>query len=353
MTDPATLSWSVPAWPEFGLISDVRPALAAALSASRPSVLASLCAVEGAAPLGQGAQLLFDRGAAAGFISGGCVEGDIALHAFGVLKGGQPQRLIYGRGGPPDIQLLCGSRIELLLERIDPADPAAHRLVALTKARQPALWLSDGLTRVCLAEGEDTAVVPARLRSVLDLAAERPAAAGSDREAIFRRHAPVWRMVVIGGDPISLAIARLAIEAEFDTALVRPKGPREPPPVAGLRYFSGDPGEAFAALGLDPWTAVAICTHDIDIDHDALVEALPSAAGFVGALGSRRRLPERLARLARDGLSEPAIGRLKAPIGLDIGAKSPWQIAVAVVGEAIQALQGQEAARAWPAFAPT
>ncbi|MEI9891396.1 MAG: NTP transferase domain-containing protein [Caulobacteraceae bacterium] len=67
--------------------------------------------------------------------------------------------------------------------------------------------------------------------------------------------------------------------------------------------------------------------------------ALPSAAGYVGALGSRRRLPERLARLSADGLSESAVARLKAPIGLNIGARAPWEIAVSVIAEAIQSLK--------------
>jgi xanthine dehydrogenase accessory factor len=165
---------------------------------------------------------------------------------------------------------------------------------------------------------------------------------------VFRRHPPRLRLMVVGGDPITLAIAKLAAEAGFETALLRPKGPSAPPPLPGVRYFRGEPAEAFAALGLDPWTAVAIATHDIDIDHDALRVALPSAAGYVGALGSRRRIPERLARLAADGVAESAIARLKAPIGLNIGARAPWEIAVSVIAEVIQALKAKEAARAWP-----
>ena len=180
-------------------------------------------------------------------------------------------------------------------------------------------------------------------------AAERPAASGAAGPAIFRRHAPASRLVVVGGDPITLAIARLAVDAGFETALVRPKGPAAPPPLPGVRYFRGEPAEAFETLGLDAWTAVAIATHDIDIDHDALLAVLPSAAGYVGALGSRRRLPERLARLRADGLEEAAIGRLNAPIGLNIGARAPWEVAVSVIAEVIQAFKAQDAARVWAA----
>jgi xanthine dehydrogenase accessory factor len=338
----------MPAWPQFGLAADVRPALARAMAAQRPCVMVSLFAVEGAAPLGEGAQMLFDQGAAAGFLSGGCVEGDVALHARAALQDGKARRLIYGRGGPPDIQLLCGSRIELMLETIGPDDPAAARLLALGRARAMALWLSDGAKRVCLAEGEGDRQVPPALRPALTRARERAAPAGGAGQAIYRRHAPAHRLVVVGGDPITLAIARLASDAGFDTALVRPKGPAEPPPLPGVRYFRSETAQAFAELGLDPWTAVAVATHDIEIDHDALAQALPSPAGYVGALGSRRRLPERLARLEAQGLSTAAISRLKAPIGLNIGARAPWQIAVSVVAEAIQTLQAQDAQRVWP-----
>lgn len=349
MPDHSASSWTVPAWPQFGLTADVRPALARAVAAGRSSVLASLYAVEGAAPLGEGAQMLFDQGAAAGFLSGGCVEGDVALHARAALSDGAPRRLIYGRGGPPDIQLLCGSRIELMLEVIAPDDPAAARLLALSRARKMALWLSDGVRRVCLAQGEGETQVPPVLRPALARARDSTATAGDAGEGVYRRFVPAHRLAVVGGDPITLAIARLASDAGFETALIRPKGPAEPPPLPGVRYFRGEAADAFAELGLDPWTAVAVATHDIEIDHDALVQALPSPAGYVGALGSRRRLPERLARLEAEGLSPQSIARLKAPIGLNIGARAPWHIAVSVVAEAIQTLQAQDAQRAWPA----
>jgi xanthine dehydrogenase accessory factor len=346
MFDQAPPSWTLPAWPQFGLQTDIRPALARAMAEGRPSALASLYAVEGAAPLGDSAQMLFDRGWAAGFVSGGCVEGDVALHAAAVIQDGQARRLIYGRDGAPDIQLLCGSRIELLVERLAPDDAAAARLIALGAARRMALWLSDGERRLCLAEDECAA--PAPLDAALDKARQSPAPAGQAGTGIYRRHAPPWRLVVVGGDPITLAIARLASEAGFETALVRPKGPAEPPPVDNVRYFRGRASDAFAALGLDLWTAVAVATHDTEIDHEALALALPSRAGYVGALGSRRRLPERIGRLKAEGLDDAALARLKAPIGLKIGARSPWQIAISVVAETIQSLQAAEAARVWP-----
>ncbi len=93
---------------------------------------------------------------------------------------------------------------------------------------------------------------------------------------------------------------------------------------------------------------MAVATHDAELDEEALAAALASEAGYVGVLGSRRRLPERLAGLRLRGLSETQISRLKAPIGLPLAGKSPWEIAVAVIGEVIQTVRAREEAEPWP-----
>ena len=99
------------------------------------------------------------------------------------------------------------------------------------------------------------------------------------------------------------------------------------PPIAGVNYRRDEPAEALAAIGLDPWTAVAVASHDAELDRDALLTALPAQAFYVGALGARRRAPERRAQLTAAGLSASAIDRLRSPIGVEIGGKAPWEIA--------------------------
>lgn len=102
-------------------------------------------------------------------------------------------------------------------------------------------------------------------------------------------------------------------------------GPEEPPlPIA---YSRAPPADAVAALGPDPWTAVA--THDQEEDHHALVAVLGSEAGYVGVLGARRRIPERLARLTAAGVPDDRVAGLRAPIGLSIGAANAREVAVA------------------------
>jgi xanthine dehydrogenase accessory factor len=295
----------------FGVAEDVRPAMRRAVEAGQAFVLATLVSVGGGGPRPVGTQMVFAPGILAGYFSGGCVEGDVAGHAWACLEDGAPRTLVYGEGSPwPDIRLLCGARIEIFLERIGKGDSALAELLAAEAERRPVHYVSDGTARLCAAE-----VSP------------------SPEAVVVKRYDPTPRLVVVGGDPTALAIAELGVKSGFETTLVRPKGPETPPPIAGVGYRRDEPAQALAALDVDPWTAVAIATHDIETDHMALKAALPSEAGYVGLLGARRRLAGRLSELQIEGMPEVALARLHAPIGLDIGGKAPFEVAVSVIGE--------------------
>lgn len=303
-----------------GMADDARPALSAALSRG-PAALATIVALGGGGPRPVGAQMVFGENIISGFLSGGCIEADVEVHARACLKDGRPRRLVYGEGSPwPDIRLLCGARIEILVEKIAPGDPAVTGLLALAEARRPAHWISDGVHRVC----SDMAVL-------------------AGPESFGRTYDPIPRLIVLGGDPTALAVASLGAQSGFETHLVRPKGPSTPPPLAGVAYHREGAETALAAIGLDAWTAVAVCGHDLELDHAALLTALPSPAPYVGLLGARRRLPERLARLKASGLTERDFAKLRAPIGLDLGGKAPFEVAVAVIGEIMATRHGQPA----------
>jgi xanthine dehydrogenase accessory factor len=299
----------------FGLTDDVRSALARAREAGETAALATIVSLDGGGPRPVGAQMSFTAREACGFLSGGCLEADLAGHAKAVIADGAARRLVYGHGSPwPDIRLLCGARIEILLEAVAPDDPAVGSLLAAMHARRPALWVTDGSRRQCAAPGSVQAW----------------------QGAFVRRYDPVTRLVVLGADPTALAIARLGVEAGLETTLIRPKGPAAPPPIAGLAYSREAPAAALAAIGLDPWSAVAVATHEAELDHAALVVALPSAAFFVGALGARRRVEDRRAMLRDAGLADSGIDRLHSPIGLDVGGKAPVEVAVATLAQIIQ-----------------
>jgi xanthine dehydrogenase accessory factor len=301
----------LPEWPLFGMTADARPALRRARDAGETAVLATLIAVEGGGPRPVGTQMVFAPGIVAGYFSGGCVESDIADHATACLADGEPRTLIYGEGSPwPDIRLLCGARIEIFLERVGADDAALVELLSAHEERRPVVWVSDGRAREC---GPEISPWP--------------------EAQVVRRHEPTPRLIVVGGDPTALAIAQLGAQSELETTLVRPKGPVDGPPIAGVAYSRAEPDRAFAAIGVDAWTAIAIATHDLETDRAALRAALPSPAGYVGLLGARRRVADRLAPLRAEGAPESAFAKLHAPIGLDIGGKAPWEVAVSVIGE--------------------
>ena len=309
------MSVTLPDWPMFGLGDDARPALEAARAAGKPCAVATIVALDGGGPRPVGTQMVIGDGVLSGFLSGGCLEADVVGHAEACLADGEPRRLVYGAGSPwPDIRLLCGARIDIMVERIAPEDAAVERLLALRDARAPAIWISDGLRRVCALQSD----VPQAWQG-----------------AFRRAFEPVPRLVVLGGDPTALAIAALGAQAGFETTLVRPKGPEASPPFA-VAYSRDEPAEALAAIGLDPWTAVAVATHEAEADHAALTFALPSKAFYVGALGARRRAADRLAWLAGAGVGQADIARLRTPIGLSSGGKAPWEVAISVLGEITQ-----------------
>lgn len=158
---------------------------------------------------------------------------------------------------------------------------------------------------------------------------------------------PPPRLLVVGAVHISQALAPMARIAGFAVTLLDPRtafatAERFP----NTHLIAEWPQDALPGLALDPFTGVAALTHDPRIDEPALEAALKAGCFYVGALGSRRTHAKRVERLAAAGLSEEEIGRIHAPIGLPIGAASPAEIAVAVLGEVIRALRTREAAPA-------
>jgi xanthine dehydrogenase accessory factor len=322
----------LPEWSLFGFTADMRPALRRARARGETVALATIVALDGGGPRPVGTQMIVGPDFVSGFLSGGCLEADVAAHAAALLETGEPMRLVYGEGSPwPDIRLLCGARVEVLLEAIAPDDEAAARLLALTDARVPAIWLSDGRRRACGPADDPPEAWPGAWENLWP---------------------PATRLVVVGADPTALAIASLGAQAGFETTLVRPRGPKSPPPLAGVAYRREPPGEALAALGLDPWTAVAVATHDAELDHEALAYALGSPAFFVGALGARRRAPERRTALLTAGLTPAQLARLTTPIGLDTGGKAPWEVAIATLAQITTMNQARERAYSTPSGQP-
>ena len=162
-----------------------------------------------------------------------------------------------------------------------------------------------------------------------------------DGRALFLAvQVPPVRLVVIGAVHVSQALAPMARIAGLDVTIVDPRTafatPERFPDVTLLAEW---PDAAVARIGLDRFTAVAALTHDPKIDDPGLDAALRADCFYIGALGSRKTHAARVARLAAAGHPEDSIARIRAPIGLDIGAVSPAEIAVSVLGEIVCALR--------------
>lgn len=317
-------------WPTFGWVDDVRPALRRAACEGQTVVLATLIRLEGSAPRPVGTQMLFDGAEAVGYFSGGCLESDVANHAAAVLKDGAPRHLVYGQGSPwIDVRLTCGGRIEILLERIDHRDRAVAHMLQLGEERQPAFWWSDGSDRIV----DTSPVVPP---SVPD-----------DRPVCRLVYQPAWRLVVVGVDPIALAIAQLGALSGFETILLRWDRVAEASPLERVTCLHGAVATSLSSLGIDRWTAVVSVTHDDGPDDQAMLHALGSGAGYAGVLGAARKVVDRKARLLKAGLDNSQVEAMRAPIGLRGCGKAPFEVAVSVLAEIMQARFERAQEPAW------
>jgi xanthine dehydrogenase accessory factor len=150
-------------------------------------------------------------------------------------------------------------------------------------------------------------------------------------------YVPPPRLIIVGAVHIAQSLAPMATMLEFDVTVVDPRGAwattqRFP----GVKVIKDWADEAFQAMGLDISTAVVTLTHDPKLDDPALESALKSEAFYIGALGSKRTHAKRKERLAEVGITDEMFARIHGPVGLNIGAKSPAEIAVSILGQIIE-----------------
>lgn len=301
-------------WRLAAQIDDIRAPLLLEQPVLAMCAIATLVEISGAAPREIGAQMLITREQHWGFLSGGCIEADVARHGRESMADGEPRVLVYGEGSPwIDIKLACGSGITVLVEPVAMHDPAIATLLEGYCKRTPVAWSSDGRTR-------DAAAGADALRVEWD---------GTRYTKLFE---PVLRLVIIGEDAAALASAGLAAQMGLDVVLITPNGP-EQAPFAGISYHRTAAVDALVTIGLDRWTAVAVMSHDREDDEQALACALQSDAFYVGAIGARARLAQRLELLRSHGVGEDRLVQLHAPIGLQGFGKAPRDIALSLVSD--------------------
>ena len=306
--------------------------------AGQGAALATVIETWGSAPRQAGSQLAISgAGQIMGSVSGGCVEGAVVIEALEALADGQPRILTFGVTDETafSVGLACGGTIRILVEPIGAAMPAAllADLVTARAARRAIAYGVDltGWTRALINPGDDLAA-DARLRS------DR---AGTEEDGRFiAPHNPPLRLIVVGAVHIAQALVAMARLAGYDPTLIDPRdvfGAAERFP--GEVVLSDWPDDALAALMPDARTAIVTLTHDAKLDDPAIRYALRSPAFYLGCLGSRKTHAKRLERLADAGFTDAEIARIHAPVGLDIAARTPAEIAISILAQITETLR--------------
>lgn len=303
--------------------------------AGKGAALATVIETWGSAPRPVGSQLAVSgAGEMMGSVSGGCVEGAVVAEAEAALADGKPRVLTYGVSDNDAfaVGLACGGTIRVLVEPVGQALPEAM-LADIVTARAGRI----GIAYAVDLESWDRSLTP---RDGPHRDRFRSDKSGTDESLFVAVHNPPLRMIIVGAVHIAQPLVGMARSCGYDPLLIDPREAFGSEARFAGEVISHDwPDEAMAAVGLDARTAVVTLTHDPKLDDPAIQMALRSDCFYLGCLGSSRTHAKRLARLEEAGFSEAEIARIHAPVGLDIGAKSPAEIAVSIMAQVTQVLR--------------
>ncbi|WP_322753101.1 XdhC/CoxI family protein [Frankia sp. Cas3] len=339
-----------------------------------PFALATVVATSASVPRRPGAVMAVNTaGEVLGNVSGGCVEGAVYDTARRVLTTGEPALETFGFSADDAfaVGLTCGGTISVFVQRIDPvtapdfpavavavaaAEPVAVATVIAGPARvgvRRGVWL-DRVAGTFGTESLDAAVTEdARAMLVQGRSGQRHYGPAGERRCDTRRRdewrcdtvtvfvqsfVPPARMLVFGAIDFARAVTRVGVFLGYHVTVCDARGV-----FATRRRFPEAhevvvewPHRYLKRTAVDPSTVICVLTHDPKFDVPLLEVALRTRAGYVGAMGSRRAHADRLTRLRDAGLTEVELARIRAPIGLDLGARTPEETAVSIAAEIIQ-----------------
>lgn len=303
----------------------------------RGAALATVVETWGSAPRRVGAQLVIGGdGRIEGSVSGGCVEGAVIVEALEAMHEGEARLLEFGVSDEDAfaVGLACGGTIRVLVEPVGAVlpEPMLAELVAARARREP----------VAYEVNVETGHRALRRNAYADRLRMDRSGFEEDGQTFVAVHNPPLRLIVVGAVHIAQALVPMARIAGYDPIII---DPREA--FASKSRFPGEklltdwPDEAVASIGLDARTAVVLLTHDPKLDDPALQAALNSDVFYIGALGSSRTHAKRVQRMTEAGFSTEQLQRIHGPIGLDIGAAGPAEIAVAIIAQMTAVLRGK------------
>lgn len=290
------------------------------VKAGRRVVMATVVKTWGSAPRPIGAlTAIRDDGMVVGSVSGGCIEDDMILQVrSGELVKDKPATTKYGVSADEAKRfgLPCGGTLELVLEPLT-KESGLDELLGHVERHELVMRKLD------MKSGKVT-IGPAKSNDLLAF----------DGATLATVHGPRWRLLIIGAGQLSTFLAQMAQGLDYHVTICDPREEyAEGWDVAGVELKRGMPDEVVTEMNLDGHSAVVTLTHDPKLDDMALLEALKSPAFYVGAIGSKKNNDARRHRLAEFDLSQQEIARLHGPVGLKLGAKTPPEIAIAILAE--------------------
>jgi xanthine dehydrogenase accessory factor len=333
------------------------------LREGRRVVAALLVGIEGSAPLEPGAVMLIaEDGAIEGSITGGCVEAAVVGEAKAILGGAAARTVTYGISDElaGSVGLTCGGTVHVFVHELsgEEARVEADARDAVAAGRPVAIATlldGDGAGRkLAVVDGEveggfggpelldrsvsrDAGGMLAQGRSGIRRYGADGAVLGAELAVHVHAFAPPPKMAIFGAIDFSAALARLASEIGYEVTIADPRAPflETPRFQRAAKTLLAWPEEAFEQLELGPRDAVLVFTHDPKFDEPAVIGALATEAGYIGALGSRKTTADRHRRLLEAGVEAGELDRIHAPCGLDIGSTTPEEVAISVLAEVI------------------
>ena len=335
-------------------------------AAGQKVALATVARTWGSSPRPAGSKLAVNAAAEfVGSVSGGCIEGAVIQEALEVMASGASRVLEFGVSDETawEVGLACGGKVEVFVEAVAPeagrgiTRAVLEEVLAARRAKRSVVLVTplDGSAHrvVPVGAGDPVAGVPGVSGAPGDgdpLAAAVAQVARRDQAEVVdvagggvlvEPHLAPLRLVIVGAVHVAQPLAEMAALAGFAVTIVDPRrafatAARFP----GQALVVGWPDVALAELAPDARTAVVTLTHDPKLDDPALVAALGSPAFYVGCLGSKKTHEARRVRIGEHGIGAAALDRLRGPVGLRIGARTPPEIAVSILAEIVAALRG-------------
>lgn len=299
----------------------------------RTLALAFVMRIWGSAPRQPGAVMVIDSDMhLAGSVSGGCIEGAVIDAALSSMETGKGAQLKFGVADETawSVGLSCGGEIIILITPIaDSGLPATtlKQMAAACGARAPL--------QIAFDAQSGSAGTLANAASHKD----KQSSLSEDGNAFTLYYPPPPHLILIGAVHISQHLAQMAAQCGFEVSIIDPRGifTGDARFSEAVRLYTSWPSEVLGNLSLDSATAMVTLTHDPKIDDDALLPALAAPLFYLACLGSKRTHAKRQKRLAEKGVTASQLARISGPAGLDIGAKSPAEIAASILAELIAA----------------